>query len=223
MGFEPTIDSYAAHAVRRRRARRAGAALRWCRGVLLSLGCLWVALWSAGAAAQPTPSPLHLTTLHAERSDDGVWVSFDLDLRLPAVVEEALRKGVPLYFVADVSLVRYRWYWSDKIVAQSSRTWRLSYQPLTQEWRVRFGALSQSYDSLNAALRVMTHGMRWKLAEAREVPSVEDCHIEFQYRLDTDELPRPLQIGLHDQVEWNLSVQRDAPLVNAGAAGAPTP
>ena len=33
-------------------------------------------------------------------------------------------------------------------------------------------------------------------------------YVEFSFELDRNELPRPLQIGLSDQNEWTLSVQR---------------
>jgi len=34
------------------------------------------------------------------------------------------------------------------------------------------------------------------------------CHIEFTYKLDTEQLPRPLQIGIGSQPEWTLGVAR---------------
>ena len=194
-------------------ARRA-LARAWTALMLGVLGVLGV-LASAPARAQVAPISLNL--LQAVRGDDGVWVSFDVNLRLTPAVEEALSKGVALYFVADARLVRYRWYWSDEVVGHVRRTWRLSYQPLTQEWRVRFGALTQSYDTLGAALKVMTRGYQWRIAESPDLDELSDYHVEFQYRLDTDELPRPLQIGLRDEADWNLSVQRNAPLLAAGA------
>jgi hypothetical protein len=37
-----------------------------------------------------------------------------LRLDLGNAVEEALQKGMPLYFVTEAELVRDRWYWYDK-------------------------------------------------------------------------------------------------------------
>ena len=34
--------------------------------------------------------------------------------------------------------------------------------------------------------------------------------MDFSFRLDTDELPRPLQIGLGGLTDWTLDVQRRA-------------
>ena len=38
-----------------------------------------------------------------------------------AAVEEALVKGIPMYFLAEADVVRHRWYWSDKAVASVQR------------------------------------------------------------------------------------------------------
>jgi hypothetical protein len=36
--------------------------------------------------------------------------SFDL----PPAVDDALQKGIPMFFVAEATLLRDRWYWYDK-------------------------------------------------------------------------------------------------------------
>ena len=89
-------------------ARRA-LARAWTALMLGVLGVL------ASAPARAQVAPISLNLLQAVRGDDGVWVSFDVNLRLTPAVEEALSKGVALYFVADARLVRYRWYWSDEV------------------------------------------------------------------------------------------------------------
>jgi hypothetical protein len=45
----------------------------------------------------------------------------------------------------------------------------------------------------------------WRAAQLEEGASY---YIEFSYRLDTSQLPRPMQIGLAGQADWNLSVER---------------
>ena len=43
----------------------------------------------------------------------------DFDLAFNATLEEALQKGIPLYFVLEFELTRSRWYWLDEKVAQT--------------------------------------------------------------------------------------------------------
>jgi hypothetical protein len=150
---------------------------------------------------------LDLLRLDAQRSDRGVLVNFETRFDLPAGVEDALQRGVALHFLAEAVLMRSRWYWRDKELARAARTWRIAYQPLTFSYKVSQGGLSQTYRSLGEALRALQRFSQWRIAD--QVSTDEDrCYIEFTYRLDTEQLPRPLQIGIGSQPEWTLGVAR---------------
>ena len=45
----------------------------------------------------------------------------EFDLTLNATLEEALQRGVPLYFVLEFEISRPRWYWLDEKVADRRR------------------------------------------------------------------------------------------------------
>lgn len=157
-------------------------------------------------------APLEVLRVVAHRSSDGVYIELETRFDLPPSVEEALQKGVALYFTAEAVLRRPRWYWRDTEVSTAVRTWRLNYQPLTQTYRVSFGGLSQTYTSLRDALHAVQYCSQWRIAEA--VPADDDAryYAEVSYRLDTSQLPRPLQIGLGSQAEWNLAAERTVPV-----------
>lgn len=142
------------------------------------------------------------------RTDEGVLLSFAIDFELPRAVDEALQKGVPLYFVARAEVFRSRWYWRDRRVASAERVWRLAFQPLTRKYRVSFGGLNQSFDQLNEALASTRRMTNWKVAEAGQVDTEASHYVEFSYRLDTSLLPRPLQIGIGGQPDWSLRLER---------------
>ena len=171
--------------------------------VLLLLAALGWALPGEGHAEQPEFSEFEVT-----RTDEGVMLSFALRFDLPRGVEDALSKGVPLYFVAEAEVFRDRWYWRDKRVADLTRTWRIVYQPLTGGYRVTFGALSQTYGTRTEALSAITRGTRWKIADAGQIEDGSHHYLEFRYRLDTNLLPRPMQIGVSGQPDWQLSIMR---------------
>ncbi|WP_374592352.1 DUF4390 domain-containing protein [Aquabacterium sp.] len=170
---------------------------------------------AAYAADAPTTAPVELRTLNVSRADDGVLLDFAVHFDLPRGIEEGLNKGVPLYFVAEAELMQSRWYWRDKALAHASRTWRLAYQPLTRNWRVSVGGLHQHFAALPEALLAITRSARWKIADP--LPGEGNVYLEFSYRLDTTQLPRPLQIGLGGQVEWALAVQRNVAVPDAAA------
>ena len=107
----------------------------------LAVACF---LASALVALPAQAQGVELPTIAAKRQDGGVVLDFVANLTLSKAVEDALRRGVPVYFVAEAVVKKPRWYWRDDRVARTSRSWRLSYQPLTNAWRVSLGAFAQS-------------------------------------------------------------------------------
>jgi hypothetical protein len=169
----------------------------------------WLALLLAlVAVVLPRPAQaLELARLSAERAETGVLLTFETTFELPPGVLDALQKGVALHFVAEARLLRSRWYWRDARVGQAMRNWRLSYQPLTFSYRVSQGGLSQTYATLDEALRGMQRATRWRIADALAPDDDGHYYLEFGYRLDASQLPRPLQIGIGSQPEWSLQVE----------------
>ncbi|MBW8723432.1 MAG: DUF4390 domain-containing protein [Polaromonas sp.] len=170
--------------------------------------------WVPGLA-----SATEITQLRVERGDDGVHLSAQVRFDLPPVVEDALLKGIPLFFVVEADIYRDRWYWTDPRVASAARTIRLAYQPLTRRWRVNIASglitssgglratLNQNYETLPEALSAIQRVARWKIADAAEVDPDASHKLDFTFRLDLTQLPRPFQIGVAGQREWNISAQ----------------
>ena len=160
-------------------------------------------LWCGWAAA----AGINLREVELGRSEDGVLLSFTAGFELPKPVEEALLKGVPLHFEAEARVYRSRWYWRDQRIARAGRTWRLAYQPLTRRYRVTFGSLNQNYDTLDEALAAIQRTTRWRIADLSRFEPGERHYIELGFRLDTSQLPRPFQIGIGGEADWDLSAE----------------
>ena len=118
-------------AARGRGSLRARAA--WARGLAAAGRACWPGRGTARAES------VELSTFSVARSEEGVLLSFSANFELPRSVEDALIRGVPLYFEAEAKLLQSRWYWRDKRVAHATRSWRLTYQPLTRMYRVSTG------------------------------------------------------------------------------------
>lgn len=161
-------------------------------------------------------SGIELSALSAQQSDDGVLLSYAVRFDLSRDVEQALSRGVAVVFVAQAELLRSRWYWMDQSRAVATRRWRLGYQPLTRQWRLSVDGLSRHFAQLNEALDVVRKGSRWRIADALAAGDEADHHVDFSFKLDTDELPRPLQIGLGMSSGWDLSLQRRIQVMPAG-------
>jgi hypothetical protein len=169
-------------------------------------------------SVQAQASPAEITQLRLERSDDGVFLSAQIHFELSHVVEDAVSKGIPVYFVEEAQLLRDRWYWYDKKLATATRRIRLSYHPLTRRWRTSVmqdasgssgGALSQNYESLRDAIASLSRLSRWKIAEGSDVDTEARHNVDFSFKLDLSELPRPFQIGILGQNEWTVSVAKN--------------
>ena len=170
-------------------------------------------VWGAGAAflagaPSARASAAELTAFDLSRDEDGVYLSYAVEFELGRSVDDALVKSVPLFFVAEAEVFRSRWYWRDQRVAHAVRVWKIVYQPLTSTYRVTFGGLSQNYLSRDEAFAAISRGSRWKVAESGQIDDGSHHYLEFNYRLDTSLLPRPMQIGIGGQADWSLSVQR---------------
>ncbi len=152
--------------------------------------------------------PVELATLHLERADGALNLEFAVRINLPRAVDEALRRGVPLYFVAEAQLYRNRWYWRDERVSRISRSWRVAYQPLTNTWRVGLGGFNQTHATLAESLAAVSRSSGWKIAELSQLESDKSYYVDFRFRLDTSQLPGPMQFGLGGQSEWAVEASR---------------
>ena len=184
---------------------------RFCAYVV----CAFLLLWSQASRAT------ELTQFNVERGEDGVYLSAIVQFDLPPVVEDALMKGIPMYFVAEADTYLIRWYWVDKRVAIATRTIRLAYHPLMRRWRVNIvsglinnsaglrATLNQNYDTLPEALSAVQRLSRWRIADNTETETDAAHRLEFRFSLDLSQLPRPFQIGVAGQKDWMISAQRN--------------
>ena len=151
---------------------------------------------------------VELTALRIARAEGELSLDFNARVSLPRAVEEALTRGVPVYFLAEATLWRKRWYWRDERVARVARQWRVAFQPLTGTWRVGLGGLNQTHATLPEALAAASRSAGWKLADLVQVDPEKSYNVEFEYRLDASQLPSPMQFGLFTQGEWAVGVSR---------------
>jgi hypothetical protein len=178
--------------------RRVWAVLRLCCVV----GLAWLLLGLGAAQAQG----VELSTLELRAAEGALRLDFSARLTLSHAIEDALRRGVPMYFNVEATVLRSRWYWRDQRVARAERSYRLSYQPLTGSWRVAIGALGQSHPSLSDALVAISRVSGWPLAEGSQLYPGQRYYVQFSYWLDATQLPQPLQIGLGS--DWSLGIER---------------
>ncbi len=139
-------------------------------------------------------------------SDDGYVLSADFKFELNPRLEEAVTKGVVLYFVADFELSKARWYWLDEKLVSRSQTYRLSYHALTRQYRLTTGGLHQSFQTLSDAMLVLSRLRSWTVIDKSDkaVRPGEPYDAALRMRLDVTQLPRPFQISALGNKDWSL-------------------
>lgn len=155
-----------------------------------------------------------------ELAEEGVLLSASVRFDLPPVIEDALAKGIPMFFAMEAVLFRDRWYWYDKQIVTAARHMRLSFQPLTRRWRLvvsaapigNSGGLGQTFETREEALAAVQRVSRWKIADLQDLDPQLQHNVDFRFRLDVSQLPRPFQIGAVGQAEWSISAVRNVPV-----------
>lgn len=167
--------------------------------LMLALALL---LWLPPAAHAQV---IEATEARIEYQDGGFDLAASFEFDLPPAPEEALHKGISLYFVVDFELTRPRWYWFDDKPVNTSRSVRLSYQPLTRQYRVSTGGLQLPFSRLKSALQFIQRVRGWRVFERNAVKAGESYHAQVRMRLDLSQLPKPFQINAVNTRDWNLA------------------
>ena len=169
--------------------------------LLVSLLLARVLGWSVSARA----SNIEISHIALEGSDEGYALDADFEIELNPRLEDAINKGVPMYFEVEFELTRKRWYWFDERPASKQLMLRLSYHALTRQYRVSSGALYQSFPTLPEALRVLSRVRSWQVLERSELDAGTDYQAGLRMRLDVTQLPKPFQLNALTNREWNLA------------------
>ena len=195
---------------------------------MLRIFSLVLALCFATAAPAWASESERKVELQLVRNAEGVFASVALQFDLPEQIEDALSKGVTLYFVEEAEIIAKRWYWPDRTAQKTARYLRLSYQPLTRRWRLHVSSapltevglaasLGQSFDSLDEALAIVKRVRQWKIASADELSDSADYLVKFRFRLDTAQLPRIFQFSPFGNNGLNLQIKGQLPLPEVSA------
>lgn len=176
--------------------------MRCCAKLLRLIACSTVLLLAA-SIAQATDISVRNPQLVG--NDEGYNLEADVNINFNARLEEAVNKGVVLYFAVDFELTRARWYWFDEQIIRRNKIFQLSYHALTRQYRLSTGALHQSYSSLDETLRVMSRLRNWQVLEKGEVKVNQAYLAAMRVRLDLTQMAKTFQVSALANKDWNLS------------------
>jgi hypothetical protein len=135
----------------------------------------------------------------------GAVLNATFEFEMPQALDEAVQKGIAIYFNIEFELYRKRWYWLDRKVSSSTLTYRLSYSPLTRQFRLARGGLSQPFDSLEEALGLLKSVRQWRVIEKGVLSPGDSYDAQVRMRLDVSQLPKPFQVNAITSREWSLA------------------
>jgi hypothetical protein len=171
------------------------------RGALFAFALISCALVQSAALA----ADAQIKQIEPLIGEGHLTMDLDIGLKLSPIVLDAAERGVPLYFTLDVKIKAPRWWWFDKSIVETSLTRRMSYNTLTQQWRVATGDLFLPVASLQEALEVLEKVRGWPVAPLdRFEPNIR-YEGEVRIRVDTSHLARPLQLDARNRGAWSLT------------------
>ena len=169
--------------------------LNWMAVVIYS----WTMLVGVARADEITFQKINL------RPVEKAWVlDATLSLELSSALEQLVVKGVTLQFVTEFQLTKSRWYWFDAKTVEVQRVSKISYQALTNQYRVTLGNFSLTAANLKQALAAVRTIEDWTVIEASAIDPNQTYQAAVRIRLDTNQLAKPFQVNAINSRSWNL-------------------
>lgn len=204
---------------------RFGMGFYKCR--ILAVFCLLLSVFCPLVSAEG----ISIVKSEVRLTEEGYQLAAGYDIQLNATVQQALSRGIPLYFVGEFTLTRPRWGWVDEMqqsvsrgvarylwgdesslshwswldedVYEGEQTIKFSYNVLTRQYRISRGALFQNFASFEDALNILSR----QSSAAIPLDALEN---EGEYiaaarlRLDIAQLPNLLQVNALTDNNWTL-------------------
>ncbi len=148
---------------------------------------------------------IDVRTATIQPTDDGYQLDATFDIQFSPRLEEAVNRGVPLYFVVEFELARPRWYWFDEKPVQVSQTYKISYTPLLRQYRLSVGNVYQNFTRFEEVTRVLSRLRGWHVADRGAIKKEGTYQAELRMRLDTGQLPKPFQLNAIASRDWTLA------------------
>lgn len=148
---------------------------------------------------------IKIKSFELEKVDSDWLLNASFQIELSPGLEDAVQKGVVLYFQTDFELTRSRWYWFDEKAIFVQRQTRLSYQPLTQQYRIASDGFIFSAKTIAEALQATGTIGGWRVVDNSQLDSSKTYTASLRMALDLGKLPKPFQVNALNNREWNVS------------------
>ena len=173
------------------------------------LAMVWPAMaWSQGTEPSSSSPPVATMTVQqpslTAQSDGAQVLAGQVSVSLSPVLVQAIERGVTLTFLSEFKIYKPRWWWFvDEEVGLVVRHARLTFHPLTRQFRVSVdGAKPQAFTDLTEALKACLAVNGWTVLQA---PMSSGHYAQIRLSLDTSALPKALHVTALTNESWALS------------------
>jgi hypothetical protein len=147
-----------------------------------------------------------VTTAKLESADEGYRIVVAFSFELSHGLEDAITRGVPMYFTTEVELTRPRWYWFDEKTIRSAQTVRIAYNLWTRQYTAAINdGLQQNFSRLEDAMALVLRPRRWLVADKGALSAGSIYNVAVRLKLDINQLPKPFLITSLNNSDWRLS------------------
>ena len=148
---------------------------------------------------------IKIKSFELEKVDNDWLLNASFQIELSPGLEDAVQRGVVLYFQTEFDLSRARWYWFDEKSALVQRQTRLSFQPLTQQYRIASEGFTFSAKTIAEALQAVGSIGGWRVIDNAQLDPSRSYTGALRMTLDLTKLPKPFQVNALNNRDWNVS------------------
>ena len=146
-------------------------------------------------------SEVNLSNFKIENNVDGQELFFEQDISINNNLFQAIQKGIPLKFDINIKVTNFKKFWFNEIIFNDKFSFEIKYRNLLKKYQLRNMDGNYKYFSDIEMLKETINLININLGY---LVFSEDTLIEVGVKLDSNQLPKPLQINRRNTT-WNVS------------------
>lgn len=146
-------------------------------------------------------SEVNLSNFKIENNVDGQELFFEQDISINNNLFQAIQKGIPLKFDINIKVTNFKKFWFNEIIFDDKFSFEIKYRNLLKKYQLKNIEGKYKYFSDIEKLKENINLIKINLGH---LVSSENTLIEVRVILDSNQLPKPLQINRRNDT-WDIS------------------
>ena len=146
-------------------------------------------------------SEINLSNFKIENNADGQELFFEQDISINNNLFQAIQKGIPLKFDINIKVTNFKKFWFNEIIFDDKFSFEIKYRNLLKKYQLKNIEGKYKYFSDIEKLKENINLIKINLGY---LVFSEDTLIKVGVTLDSNQLPKPLQINRRNTT-WNVS------------------